>query len=69
MLVEAVQGDLPGRAATLAMTVTIVGVAIVNHPRAQAARAADHSPRLVDDPTCGNAFLPMVCQLDGREDS
>ena len=44
VLVEAVQGDLPGRAATLGMTVAIIGVAIVNHPRAEAARAAEQSP-------------------------
>jgi drug/metabolite transporter (DMT)-like permease len=36
VLIDAVQGQLPGPAATLGIVVVIAGVAIVNHPRAEA---------------------------------
>jgi drug/metabolite transporter (DMT)-like permease len=36
VLIDAVQGNLPGPAATVGIVVVIVGVAIVNHPRAEA---------------------------------
>jgi drug/metabolite transporter (DMT)-like permease len=41
VLVDAVQGQLPGPAATVGIIVVIAGVAIVNHPRAEAATAAE----------------------------
>jgi drug/metabolite transporter (DMT)-like permease len=40
VLIEAVQGALPGPAATIGIVVVITGVAIVNHPRAEAPTAA-----------------------------
>ncbi len=39
VLVDAVQGELPGPAATAGIVVVIAGVAIVNHPRAEASPA------------------------------
>lgn len=41
VLVEAAQGALPGPAATIGIIVVITGVAIVNHPRAEASTAAE----------------------------
>jgi drug/metabolite transporter (DMT)-like permease len=41
VLIDAVQGQLPGPVATLGIVVVIAGVAIVNHPRAEAATAAE----------------------------
>jgi drug/metabolite transporter (DMT)-like permease len=41
VLIEAVQGKLPGPAATAGIVVVIVGVAIVNHPRAEASTAVE----------------------------
>jgi drug/metabolite transporter (DMT)-like permease len=41
VLIEAVQGALPGARATLGIIVVITGVAIVNHPRAEASPAAE----------------------------
>jgi drug/metabolite transporter (DMT)-like permease len=41
VFIEAVQGELPGPAATVGIIVVITGVAIVNHPRAEASTAAD----------------------------
>lgn len=40
VLIEAVQGALPGPTATAGIIVVIAGVAIVNHPRAEASTAA-----------------------------
>jgi drug/metabolite transporter (DMT)-like permease len=40
VLVDACQGKLPGLGATVGVAVVIVGVAIVNHPRAEAQRPA-----------------------------
>jgi drug/metabolite transporter (DMT)-like permease len=40
VLIEAAQGALPGPAATIGIIVAITGVAIVNHPRAEASTAA-----------------------------
>jgi drug/metabolite transporter (DMT)-like permease len=39
--IDAVQGKLPGPAATVGIIVVIVGVAIVNHPRAEASDAGE----------------------------
>ncbi len=39
VLIQAVRGELPGAVATIGVAVVILGVAIVNHPRAE--------PRLV----------------------
>ena len=39
VLIDAVQGNLPGPAATVGIVVVIAGVAIVNHPRAEASPA------------------------------
>ena len=39
VVIEAFQGQLPGPAATLGVAVVILGVAIVNHPRAEGAAA------------------------------
>jgi drug/metabolite transporter (DMT)-like permease len=36
VLIEAVRGELPGITATIGIAVVIIGVAIVNHPRAEA---------------------------------
>jgi drug/metabolite transporter (DMT)-like permease len=41
VLIEAVQGALPGPAATVGIIVVITGVAIVNHPRAETSTAAE----------------------------
>jgi drug/metabolite transporter (DMT)-like permease len=41
VLIDAVQGQLPGPAATVGIVVVIAGVAIVNHPRAEASTAAE----------------------------
>jgi drug/metabolite transporter (DMT)-like permease len=41
VLIEAAQGALPGPAATLGIIVVITGVAIVNHPRAEAPTPAE----------------------------
>jgi drug/metabolite transporter (DMT)-like permease len=41
VLIEAVRGALPGAAASVGIIVAITGVAIVNHPRAEAPTAAD----------------------------
>jgi drug/metabolite transporter (DMT)-like permease len=41
VLIDAVQGQLPGPVATVGIVVVIAGVAIVNHPRAEAATAAE----------------------------
>jgi drug/metabolite transporter (DMT)-like permease len=41
VLVDAVHGALPGPAATIGIIVVIIGVAIVNHPRAEAPAAAE----------------------------
>ncbi len=41
VLIEAAQGALPGPAATLGIIVVITGVAIVNHPRAEASTSAE----------------------------
>jgi drug/metabolite transporter (DMT)-like permease len=41
VLVEAAQGALPGSAATVGIIVVITGVAIVNHPRAEASTPAE----------------------------
>lgn len=40
VLIEAAQGSLPGPAATIGIAVVITGVAIVNHPRAEAPTTA-----------------------------
>ena len=37
VVIEAIRGMLPGPGATVGVAVVIVGVAIVNHPRAEAA--------------------------------
>jgi hypothetical protein len=42
-LIDAVRGQLPGVATTLGVVVVIIGVAIVNHPR-----AVDEVPELDD---------------------
>jgi len=44
VLIEAVQGKLPGPAATIGIIVAITGVAIVNHPRAEASVANVSTP-------------------------
>jgi drug/metabolite transporter (DMT)-like permease len=41
VLIDAVQGQLPGPAATIGIFVVIAGVAIVNHPRAEASTAPE----------------------------
>jgi drug/metabolite transporter (DMT)-like permease len=41
VLIDAVQGNLPGPAATVGIVVVIAGVAIVNHPRAEASPAVE----------------------------
>lgn len=41
VLIEAAQGALPGPAASIGIIVVITGVAIVNHPRAEASTAAE----------------------------
>jgi drug/metabolite transporter (DMT)-like permease len=41
VLIDAVQGQLPGPAATVGIVIVIAGVAIVNHPRAEASTAAE----------------------------
>jgi len=41
VLIDAVQGQLPGPAATVGIAVVIAGVAIVNHPRAEASTATE----------------------------
>ena len=41
VLIEAAQGALPGPAATIGIIVVITGVAIVNHPRAEASTVAE----------------------------
>jgi drug/metabolite transporter (DMT)-like permease len=41
VLIDAVQGQLPGAAATVGIVVVITGVAIVNHPRAEASTPAE----------------------------
>ncbi len=45
VIIEAVRGTLPGPGATLGVAIVILGVAIVNHPRAEAP-----PPRLTDTP-------------------
>jgi drug/metabolite transporter (DMT)-like permease len=51
VVIEAVRGALPGAAATVGVLVVIVGVAIVNHPRAEGspAPARATTPRRVVD--------------------
>ena len=51
VLIEAAQGALPGPAATVGIIVVITGVAIVNHPRAEAPTAAE----LASPPAPGRA--------------
>jgi drug/metabolite transporter (DMT)-like permease len=41
VLIDAIQGKLPGPAATAGIVVVIAGVAIVNHPRAEAPTAVE----------------------------
>jgi drug/metabolite transporter (DMT)-like permease len=41
VVIEAVRGDLPGVGATIGVLLVIVGVAIVNHPRAEGSRTPD----------------------------
>lgn len=41
VVIEGVQGNLPGPAASVGIIVVIVGVAIVNHPRAEASNAVE----------------------------
>lgn len=41
VLIEAAQGALPGPAATVGIIVVLTGVAIVNHPRAEASTAGE----------------------------
>jgi drug/metabolite transporter (DMT)-like permease len=41
VIIDAAQGTLPGPAATVGIVVTIAGVAIVNHPRAEASTATE----------------------------
>ena len=41
VLIEAAQGSLPGPAATIGIVVVITGVAIVNHPRAEASTTTE----------------------------
>jgi O-acetylserine/cysteine efflux transporter len=45
VIIEAVRGTLPGPVATVGVAIVILGVAIVNHPRAEAP-----APRLTDRP-------------------
>jgi drug/metabolite transporter (DMT)-like permease len=51
VVIEAVRGALPGAAATVGVLVVIVGVAIVNHPRAEGSPASARAttPRRVVD--------------------
>jgi drug/metabolite transporter (DMT)-like permease len=46
VLIDSVRGQLPGAATTLGVMIVIVGVAIVNHPRAEAPRA-DPDPQSI----------------------
>ena len=41
VVIDAVQGNLPGPAASVGIIVVIVGVAIVNHPRAEASNVVE----------------------------
>ncbi len=43
VLIEAAQGALPGPVATVGIVVVITGVAIVNHPRAEASTATERA--------------------------
>jgi drug/metabolite transporter (DMT)-like permease len=43
VLIEAIRGRLPGPAATIGIVVAIAGVAIVNHPRAEAPATTERS--------------------------
>ncbi len=41
VVIEAVRGTLPGVSATIGVAIVIIGVAIVNHPRAEALTRPD----------------------------
>src|SRR3984885_7445326 len=45
VLVDAIQGELPGPGATVGIVVVIAGVAIVNHPRAEASTPVELASR------------------------